>query len=155
MTTNQPSLTPIKQINITQIQYPEYIKFKKHKIPKDQALVLAALAWNEIRNGHPLERWLIIEAAWNRVINNYNSNGATLQKQLAARKQFYLPTLVFDPKNPYHQENYRFALAIIAGARVADKPIYYWATKTDKGNHFKRVKRKKIDTYGLTKHIFG
>lgn len=149
---------PERKPEKTEVKYPAYRKITKRNISIQQdAVLMAAIAWNEIRNGHPMERWLIMEATWNRVANNYNNNGSTLAKQVLAPKQFPLPysQLYFNPANPYMQENYKMALQIIAGERIAETTIYSWSTSRDKGNHHKYITRKAIKTYGLTQHTFG
>lgn len=120
-------------------------------------VILAAIAWHECRNLHWYERWLIMEASWNRVEDNFNNNGKTLIEQINAPKQFYGiydKNFYFDYTSDIHWANLKMAKMIIAGFRFSDRNIYYWATNFDKGGHNSFVNRNKIKTLYKTKHKF-
>jgi len=75
------------EIDIT--DYPcSYILEKDYidKYPLEE--VMAAVAYHECFNLSRLERWLVMEAFYNRIIHNFNNNGRTLKEQILAPKQF-------------------------------------------------------------------
>ena len=116
--------------------------------------VMAAIAYHECLNLAPLERWLVMEAFYNRVIHNFNNNGASVKEQLLAPKQFtglwkHCPQwFKYDSTNEIIFSNREMALQIISGARVSDRRIFYWAGKCDRhGKHGRWVKKNKLN-YG-------
>lgn len=123
------------------------IYFNRHNLDnQDPAVILAAVAWHECMDLSMTERWLVMEAAWNRVVTNFNGNGATLKEQLTAPKQheaLFIFSItgknhfVYDGSNHTARANYLMAQDIIDGARLAYDPIVYWACPTDR--HFKQV----------------
>lgn len=122
-----------------------------------EPLILAAIAWHECRDLHWYERWLIMEAAWNRVEDDFNCNGADLIMQVNSPNQFhniYDKDFYFDFKNDICWANLQMAKMIITGFRFSDYDIYYWSTKHDKGKHHKFVSSKAIKTIFETKHKF-
>ena len=137
------------------------IQFTRDNLNYHPALILAGIAEHECLNLSWQERHLIMEATWNRVIDNYNNNGCTIQEQLLAPKQFtglfiYRPQHFYiNKKNPRHIENIYMALCVIQGHRLSDKRIYYWSDNTNKQcKHYKYVKRHKITTPFRTVQIF-
>ena len=144
-------------LNIEQTE----IQFTRDNLNYHPALILAGIAEHECLNLSWQERHLIMEATWNRVIDNYNNNGCTIQEQLLAPKQFtglfiYRPQHFYiNKKNPRHIENIYMALCVIQGHRLSDKRIYYWSDNTNKQcKHYKYVKRRKITTPFRTVQIF-
>lgn len=128
--------------------------------------VLATIAWHECTNLSWQERWLIMEATWNRVIHNFNNNGKSLSEQIKADKQF--PRIfknyssnksdyrqIFNPNNNIIAQNYLMAQRIIEGERLSKKTIFYWASQSDKGVHYEKCLKKRILTKFATKHIFA
>lgn len=114
--------------------------------------VMAAIAYHECLNLAPLERWLVMEAFYNRIKYNFNNNGSTVKEQLLAPKQFtglwkYCPQwFKYDSDDEILQSNKNMALQIISGARITNRIIFYWAGKCDrKGKHGKFVKRKELN----------
>jgi hypothetical protein len=102
-----------------------------------------------------------MEAVWNRVNNNFNNNGSTLQEQLLAKKQFTglfeinPKQFYFDPDNSRHYANYLMAKDVIQGNRISPKKIYYWAGTCDKHTrHYKQLFKKRLLGFN-TKNIFG
>lgn len=101
-----------------------------------------------------------MEAVWNRVQDNYNGNGQTIQQQLLAPKQFtglfiYRPQHFYvDKNNPRHIENIYMALCVINGHRLSNKRIYYWSDHSSNNKHYKYVRRKAIKTNFRTIQIF-
>ncbi len=140
---------------------PDKIYFTKDNLNYDPALILAAVAEHECLNLSWQERHLVMEAVWNRVIDNYNNNGCTIQEQLLAPKQFtglfiYRPQHFYiDKKNKRHIENIYMALCVIQGHRLSNKKIYYWSDSDNKSHpHYKYVKHRKITTSFRTIQIF-
>lgn len=95
--------------------------------------VMAAVAYHECLNLSMTERWLIMEAFHNRVVDNFNNNGITVKDQLLAPKQFtglwkYRPKdFKYDSSNKILDENLWMAKQIISGIRLCAQRIYYWA----------------------------
>lgn len=150
-------LTILFLLNINQ----EKIYFTKDNLNHDSALILAGIAEHECLNLSWQERHLVMEAVWNRVEDNFNGNGCTIQEQLLAPKQFtglfiYRPKdFIVDKNNPRHIDNIYMALCVINGHRLTDKRIYYWSdTSNKKQRHYKYVKRHKIHTDFPTVQIF-
>jgi len=121
--------------------------------------VMAAIAYHECFNLSRNERWLVMEAFHNRLLDNFNNNGETVKEQLLAPKQFtglwkYSPQQwKFDTMDTLCTENLKMANLIIAGVRMADQRIYYWAGISDRNTrHGKWVGKHKI--YSQTKHWF-
>lgn len=133
-------------------------KPKNYLLKKDSldhypiAEVMAAIAYHECYNLAPLERWLVMEAFYNRVVYNYNNNGRSVKEQLLAPKQFtglfkyYTSRFKFDSNDELINSNYNMALEILSGARAStDRIIFYWAGKCDrKTSHGKFVKKEEI-----------
>ena len=134
------------------------IFFTKENIHQfKEPVILAALAWHECRNLHWYERWLIMEATWNRVEANFNNNGSNLVKQLNAPNQFYGlydKNFYFDVTDDIHFANLQMAKMIIAGFRFSDRNIYYWSTCNDRGKHHSFCKKDSIKTLYKTRHTF-
>lgn len=117
--------------------------------------VLAAIAYHECGNLSKLDRWLTMEAVWNRVVTNFNKNGYCLESQLLAPKQFtglwkYRPEdLKFDSTDPICLENLHMAKLIVAGNRYWKyEPIVYWAGKNCDRNtaHYRNIETRQIET---------
>lgn len=129
------------QLNRDSIEY--------HPLPE----VMAAIAYHEAYNLTQEERFLIMEAFMNRVEDNFNNNGYTVKEQLLAPKQFtglwkYNPQqLKYDERDTLCIQNREMAEAVIAGYRIADRRIYYWAGKCDRATaHGKWVALNKLNT---------
>jgi len=139
---------------------PDKIYFTKDNLNYDPALILAAVAEHECLNLSWQERHLVMEAVWNRVQDNYNNNGTTIQEQLLAPKQF-TGLFIFRPKdfsvnktNKRHIENIYMALCVINGHRLSNRRIYYWSDKTNTNHkHYKYVNRNRIKGFN-TVQIF-
>lgn len=111
--------------------------------------IMAAVAYHECYNLSKLERWLVMEALYNRVQDNFNSNGTTIDSQLLANRQFtglwkYNPQqFKFDTHDTLCIQNRKMAIAIINGSRMAPSRIYYWAgtcdSRTAHGRWMKKV----------------
>lgn len=138
------------------------IYFTKDNIDKyDPALVLAGIAEHECYDLSLIERHLVMEAMWNRVIDNYNNNGYTLKDQLLAPKQHtglfkYNPKqFCFDLNNDRHLQNYQMAVNIINNhERLTNRCIYYWAGDCDKNtSHYRFVLSNKLEGFN-TRQIF-
>lgn len=115
--------------------------------------MMAAVAYHECYNLSKMERWLVMEALWNRVEDNFNNNGATLEEQLLAPKQFtglwkHNPErFKYDENDQLCVENKQMAEYILSGVRISSRRIYYWAGISDRTTiHGKFVKRKKINS---------
>lgn len=138
----------IKEVNKPKVYFLN--KDSVDHYPLDE--VMAAIAYHECLNLSPLERWLVMEAFHNRIIYNFNGNGATVKDQLLAPKQFtglwkYCPQwFIYDENNEIIRNNREMAMEIISGARVTDRRIFYWAGKCDrKGKHGRFVKKKELN----------
>jgi len=114
--------------------------------------VMAAIAYHECFNLAPLERWLVMEAFYNRIVHNFSNNGTTVKEQLLAPRQFtglwkYYPSqFKYDSQNEIIVTNELMAQQIIAGARVANRIIFYWAGTCDrKTAHGRFVKRNELN----------
>ena len=137
------------------------IQFTRDNLDYHPALILAGIAEHECLNLSWQERHLVMEAVWNRVLDNYNNNGKTIQQQLLAPKQF-TGLFIFRPKDfrvnktdKRHIENIYMALCVIQGHRLSDKRIYYWSDTSNKNSkHYKYVKHRKITTNFSTIQIF-
>lgn len=122
--------------------------------------VMAAVAYHECFNLSQEERWLVMEAFYNRIEDNFNNNGSTLKEQLLAPKQFtglwkYNPQqFKYDECDTLCVQNKEMAAAIITGYRlITSRRIYYWAGICDRTNaHGKWVRKNKLLTN--TKHWF-
>lgn len=150
-------LTILFLLNVNQ----ERIYFTRDNLNYDNALILAGIAEHECLNLSWQERHLVMEAVWNRVEDNFNCNGTTIQEQLLAPKQFTgLFTLrpyhfYVDKNNPRHIENIYMALCVINGHRLSNKRIYYWSDTSNKqSKHYRYVRRKAIKTNFRTIQIF-
>ncbi len=137
------------------------IQFTRDNLDYHPALILAGIAEHECLGLSWQERHLVMEAVWNRVQDNYNNNGCTIQEQLLAPKQFtglfiYRPKHFYiDKKNKRHIENIYMALCVIQGHRLSNKRIYYWSDSDNKSHpHYKYVKHRKITTDFKTIQIF-
>ena len=140
---------------------PDRIYFTKDNLNYPDAMILAGIAEHECLNLSWQERHLVMEAVWNRVLDNFNNNGTTIQEQLLAPKQFTgLFTLrpkdfCVDKTNPLHIENIYMALCVIKGHRLSDRCIYYWSDTTNKNHkHYKYVKNNHIKTNFRTVQLF-
>lgn len=140
---------------------PNKIYFTQDNLNYNPALILAGVAEHECLNLSWQERHLIIEAVWNRVVDNFNNNGTSIQEQLLAPKQFTgLFTLrpkhfYFDKNNPRHIENLYMALCVINGHRLSNRRIYYWTDNTNTNcKHYKYVRRKAIKLPYKTIQLF-
>lgn len=121
--------------------------------------LMAAIAYHECFNLSRNERWLVMEAFHNRILDNFNNNGETVESQLLAPKQFtglwkYNPQQwKYDNCDTLCTENETMAKLIIAGVRLSERRIYYWAGISDRNTrHGKWVGKHKI--YSQTKHWF-
>ena len=148
-------LTILFLLNVNQ----EKIYFTRDNLNYDNALILAGIAEHECLNLSWQERHLVMEAVWNRVEDNFNNNGCTIQQQLLAPKQFtglfiYRPQHFYvDKKNKRHIENIYMALCVINGHRLSNKRIYYWSDHT-KNKHYWYVRKNRINTKFKTIQIF-
>ena len=140
---------------------PDRIYFTKDNLNYPDAMILAGIAEHECLNLSWQERHLVMEAVWNRVVDNFNNNGCTIQEQLLAPKQFTgLFTLrpyhfYFDKHNTRHIENLYMALCVINGHRLSNRCIYYWTDNTNKNcKHYKYVRRKAIKLPYPTVQLF-
>lgn len=148
--------------DITDNEKLELVYFNKQNInsyPVEQ--VLAGIAEHECGNLSMTERHLVMEAVYNRVINNFNNNGLTLQQQLLAKNQFTglfeinPKHFYFDPNNNRHYANYLMAKDIIRGNRMTHKRIYYWAGTCDRRTkHYKQIFKNRLLGFN-TKNIFA
>ena len=127
----------------------------------DPVLILAGIAKHECLNLSWQERHLVMEAVWNRVQDNYNGNGTSIQEQLLAPKQFtglfiYRPQdFSVNKTDPLDIENIYMAICVINGHRLANRKIHYWSDNTNKNSkHYRYVKRHKIHTDFPTVQIF-
>ena len=123
--------------------------------------VMAAIAYHECFNLSKLERWLIMEAFHNRLIDNFNNNGTTVKEQLLAPKQFtglwkYNPEqFKYDTRDTLCTQNREMALSIIEGNRFHPEPLYYWAGPGDlRTAHGKWMKKVHIGLPKSIKHLF-
>ena len=115
------------------------------------------------KNAEITEKIFIMEAAWNRVVYNFNGNGITLADQLLAKNQFtglfkYRPKeFVINFNSSDNQYLIKLAREIIyEHKRIYPIKIYYWAGICDSdGAHGKWVKRKQMKTLIKTKNIFA
>lgn len=130
-------------INLPEV---EIIAHKSYILNKDSvehypvAEVMAAIAYHECYNLSKDERFLIMEAFYNRVEDDFNNNGKTVKKQLLAPKQFTglwkynSQQFKFDSKDSICIENLEMAKAVISGYRIAKTRIYYWSSKKEDCN---------------------
>jgi len=125
--------------------------------------ILAAITKHEcFDNSQITERIFIMEAVWNRVIDNFGNQGTTLTNQLLSPKQFTglfiyrAKEFCIDLNNPKDRYLIKLAREIIyQNKRIYPKKrIYYWAGIND-GSHRKWVLRKKFKTLIQTKNIFA
>ena len=153
--------------NVLPIPRTIVIKRVNYTLNKDSvdryplAEVMSAVAYHECFNLSELERWLIMEAFYNRIENNFNNNGASVKEQLLAPKQFtglwkYSPQqFKYDSNDTLSVQNRQMAELIINGSRVCSRPIYYWAGTCDaRTAHGKWVKKKYLKLPKHIKHIF-
>lgn len=153
------------------VNTPEPVVETKHYYIHKEAIVIdnlplneimAAIAWHEAGNNSELERRLIMEAFYNRVVDNYNNNGKLVSQQLLAPKQFTGLWLYnnpqkfeYDENNPTILENLRMADEIISGCSSMSRRIYYWAGTCDfTTKHGKWVKRNCLKLPKYVKHLF-
>jgi hypothetical protein len=138
---------PLSEILIESIPSKK-VYFDKNNISKySPKIVLAAIAEHECGALSWQERHLVMEATWNRVTENFNNNGTTLEKQLLSKNQFSglfkynTKQFYFDPYNKRHMENYLMALMIIDDyQRLSDTCIFYWAGTCDiNTRHWKKI----------------
>ena len=125
------------------------------------AEVMSAVAYHECFNLSKLERWLIMEAFHNRLVNNFNNNGTTVKEQLLAPKQFtglwkYSPQqFKYDSNDTLSIQNRQMAELIIDGSRVSTVTVYYWAGICDATTaHGKWVKKQCLKLPTHITHIF-
>jgi hypothetical protein len=150
----------IKEVITRTNNIPESVTIKQSNVNNiDPAIILASISWHETGNLSWAERWLVMEATWNRISNDFNCNGANFKSQLSAPKQFpkIFDKLYFDSTNQYHLSNYMMAQRIIEGERLSQKVIYYWGTKRDRHYKFcsKNHKNNPSITRWKTLHRFG
>lgn len=139
------------------------IQFNKHNLNDvNPEYVLAAIAWHEAGKSDINERRYIMEAVWNRVEDDFNNNGASLEQQMLAPKQFtglflyHTHRFSFDYTNITHLENLDAAREIIyQKKRTCPKRIYYWAGKvTDKNtSHWRNIYNESLNIVHF-KNIF-
>jgi len=144
----------VKENKVVEINQRKYYLLNKDSVsfyPIHE--LMAAIAYHECFNLSRDERWLVMEAFHNRILDNFNNNGETVATQLLAPKQFtglwkHNPQQwKYDSSDTLCTENEKMARLIIAGVRLSEQRIYYWAGSTDRsGKHGKFVKRKKINS---------
>ena len=142
-------------------------KVTKYVVQKDSveyyplSEIMAAIAYHECANLSKLERWLVMEAFHNRIVDNFNNNGSSMKDQLLAPKQFtglwkFRPNeFKYDSLDTISVQNKQMAEHIINGARLSEKRIYYWAGVCDKTTkHGKWVEKDHLKLPNFVKHKF-
>ena len=87
-------LLPINSLTVTPDISIEIEVQRKYQLNKDSIEfypleeVMAAIAYHECFDLSRDERWLVMEAFHNRLMDNFNNNGTTVKEQLLAPRQF-------------------------------------------------------------------
>lgn len=137
--------------------YPEAEYMNKYPVEE----VMAAVVYHECYNLSKLERWLVMEAFYNRIICNFNNNGKTVKQQILAKKQFTglftdnPQQFIYNDADTLCLQNVTMARAIIAGCRMSDRIIFYWAGECDRStSHGRWVNRNKLKLPSTIKSWF-
>lgn len=142
----------------------QIIQFNRYNIDSlSVEYVMAGIAYHECFNLSYLDRWLTMEAFYNRLKINFNNNGTTVRGQLLAPKQFtglfkYNPEqFKFDSSDTICQQNLVMAREIVNGNRVSNKTIVYWAGKScDKSTlHWKLIYKNRLNLPNYLKQIYS